>query len=592
MLRKPFIGGLIALALAAPAAAQSTTLMPGVTYERGVQFTPHGPVAIHIVRGPRPTGLYALRPTLSNESIQGVERVTSMQKRLSPGATMVGVNGDFYADSGRPSGVLMRDGIVESPPYGDRSSTGVTPEGSLDVRRVEFFGTWRGLGQRRTLNDLNQSPGPNGISLFTPTYGPATPSQSGVTEAVIFPFPPTSPNADLTGPVIQIAGAGGTPIPQGGAVLVARGTVAQRLVEEAPLGTNLTLRLIFRPEWTGISNAVGGGPVLVRGGGPVFRAQEAFTSSQLAPRNPRTGVGQLADGRVLMVVADGRRPGYSVGMTNFELAQTMVRLGAVTGSALDGGGSSSLAFDGQLLNRPSDRGGERPVSNALQLMYYGVYAPTPNPVISPNGDGADEVQRELSYKVVRPSNVTATLVAPGGQPAFTETLLQQPGTYPVAFPPVPADPTVEPTPPAEGRWRLDVSATDDLGRTSTTRQMFTVNNTIGFAKLSRRTLTVRVRGKQSIQAGVTLTRPARVTATVETKSGVKVATIAIRRVTTGRFVAIWKGTTRGGKFLVYGGMYAVRFRATNELGAVELVSPAFRVIRAAPVPKKKPQPRG
>ena len=129
MIRKPLILGLLALVSAAPAAAQTTTLMPGVTYERGVQFTPHGPVAIHIVRGPRPTGLYALRPTLSNEAIQGVERVTSMQKRLSPGATMVGVNGDFYADSGRPSGVLMRDNVVESPPYGDRSSTGVTPEG-------------------------------------------------------------------------------------------------------------------------------------------------------------------------------------------------------------------------------------------------------------------------------------------------------------------------------------------------------------------------------------------------------------------------------------------------------------------------------
>ena len=116
MFRKPLILGLIALASAAPAAAQTTTLMPGVTYERGVQFTPHGPVAIHIVRGPRPTGLYALRPTLSNETIQGVERVTSMQKRLSASATMVGVNGDFYADSGRPSGVLMRDNVVESPP--------------------------------------------------------------------------------------------------------------------------------------------------------------------------------------------------------------------------------------------------------------------------------------------------------------------------------------------------------------------------------------------------------------------------------------------------------------------------------------------
>ena len=589
MVRKLLIGGLLALVFAAPAVGAPTTLMPGVTYERGVQFTPHGPVAIHIVRWPRPTGLYALRPTLSNEAIQGVERVTSMQKRLSPGATMVGVNGDFYADSGRPSGVLMRDNVVESPPYGDRSSTGVTPEGGLDVRRIEFFGTWRGLGQRRTLNDLNQAPGPNGISLFTPSYGPATPAQPGVAEVVIAPFPATTPNTDLTGSVVQIASGGGTAIPRDGAVLVARGTAAQRLLEESPVGTFLTLRLIFRPEWTGVTNAVGGGPVLVRNRGPVFRAQEAFTSSQLAPRNPRTGVGQLADGRVLMVVTDGRRPGYSVGMTNFELAQTMVRLGAVTGSAFDGGGSSSLAFDGKLLNRPSDRGGERPVSNALQLMYYGVYAPTPDAVISPNGDGFAERQRELTYKVVRPSSVTATLVAPSGATAFTETLLQQPGTYPVAFPPAPADPTAEPASPAEGRWRLDVTATDDLGRTSSTSQKFTVNNTLGFARLSRRSLVVRVRGKQTIAAGVTLTRAARVTATVETTTGVKVATIAVRRLPAGRFAASWRGTTRGGKFLVYGGMYVVRFRATNELGAVEVVTPAFRVIRAAPAPKQKPQ---
>lgn len=587
MLRKVVIAAVLALAFAVPAAAQTTTLMPGVTYERGVQFTPHGPVTFHVVRGPRPTGLYALRPVLSNETIQGTERLTSIQKRLSSTATMVGVNGDFYAASGRPSGVLMRNGVVESPPYGDRSSVGIAPEGSLDVRRVEFFGTWKGIGQRRALTDLNQAPGPNGISLFTPTYGPATPTNAGTTEVVVFPFPPTAPNTDLLGPVVDVRGGGGTAIPRDGAVLVARGTAAQRLAEEAQPGTTVALRIIFRPEWTGIADAVGGGPVLVRNRGPVFRAQEAFTSTQLAPRNPRTAVGQLADGRILMVVVDGRRPGYSVGMTNFELAQTLVRLGAVTGSAFDGGGSTTLAFDGKLLNRPSDPGGERPTSTALQLMYYGVYAPPPEAVISPNGDGVAERQRELSYKVVRPATVTATLVGPGEVTAFTETIVRQPGTYPVAFPPVPADPAAEPAAPGEGRWRLDVKAIDDTGQTSTTSQRFTINNTLGFAKLSRRSLVVRVRGKQTISGGVTLTRPARVLATVETTSGVRVAAIALRRLEAGRFRATWKGTTLGGKSFAYGGLYVIRFRATNELGAVELTTPVFRVIRAAPLPKKQ-----
>jgi len=55
----------------------------------------------------------------------------------------------------------------------------------------------------------------------------------------------------------------------------------------------------------------------------------------------------------------------------------------------------------------------------------------------------------------------------------------------------------------------------------------------------------------------------------------------------------WNGTTRGGRALVYGGLYVIRFAATNELGTVELVSTPVRVIRAAPLPKKKPpKPRG
>ena len=371
-------------------------------------------------------------------------------------------------------------------------------------------------------------------------------------------------------------------------MLVARGTAAERLVAEAPIGSTVTIRMILRPDWAGIPNAVGGGPVIVRNGGPVFRANEAFSTSQLSPRHPRTAVGQLADGRVLMVVVDGRRPGYSVGMTNFELAQALVRLGAVSASALDGGGSSAMAFNGKLLSRPSS--GELATSTALQLMYYGVYSPTPDPFISPNGDGVAERQKALSYKVVRQSNVTATLFGPGNVPVSTETVDRPPGTYPVAFPPAPLDPTLPAAPPAEGRWRLDVTATDDLGQTSTATQSFAVNSTLGFAKLSRRSLVVRARGKQIIQAGVTLTRPARVLATVETVSGVRVASIALRRLQPGRFIARWKGTTLGGRSFVYGGLYRIRFRATNELGVVELTTQAFRVIRAAPVPKKKPKP--
>jgi len=623
VLRLSLIACAICALLAAPAGvAARKTLLPGVTLDAGVQFTSHGPVALHVVTGPRPVGLYALRPVLSNETITGRETVTSIQKRLAPTASMVGVNGDLFTlATGRPSGILMRDRVVENPPFGARSSVGVSDDGTLDVRRVSFFGTWRGIGQRRTLNDLNEPPGPNGISLFTRAYGPATPRLAGVAEAVIVPLPATTPNTDLTGPVVQVLrGSGGTAIPLGGAVLVARGTAGQRLTEEAPVGLEVTVRLIFKPDWSTIANAVGGGPVIVRDGGPVFRANEAFTDNQLVPRNPRTAVGQLADGRILLVVTDGRQAGYSAGMTNFELAQTMDRLGAVSASALDAGGSSTLAFEGRLLNRPSDPGGERQISTALMLMYYGVVAAPPaQSVVSPNGDGIAEAQ-QLSYKLVRPSSVTTTLTAPDGSVAWTETAERAPGSYKVAFPPPPMPPPLPPPPPPppgtdpppppvtapagkraavrpgqndellEGRWRLSVTSVDDQGQSSIDRQPFTVDNTLGYltTRSAYRRFVVRPGGKQALRIGATLTRAARVTVTIESNAGVRVRTLTSRPWPVGKLAIDWDGRTIGGKAWAYSGTYVVRVSARSALGTVELTK-GVSVLRAAPVKKPKPK---
>ena len=325
-----------------PAGAQATPLFPGATYEQSVEFTPHGPVSIHVVRGPRPVGLYRLRPVLSNESIVQRETLSGMEKRLTTHATSVGVNGDYFSPSdGRPSGIFLRDGVLATPPNASRSSTGVTLDGLLDVRRVSFRGTWRGSGQRRALNFLNKAPGTNGISLFTSDWGSTTPRVAGAFAVVLGSFPQATPNTDLAVPVSSAGPATSVHIQPGSAVLVARGNAATKLQVEAQPGSMVTLRLGLTPDWAVVSDAIGGGPVLVRDGVPVYRSNEAFTIAQLAPRGPRTAVGQRADGGIVFVTTDGRQPGFSVGMTNFELAQTLVRYGAVRGMALDGGGSST-----------------------------------------------------------------------------------------------------------------------------------------------------------------------------------------------------------------------------------------------------------
>jgi exopolysaccharide biosynthesis protein len=563
----------------APAAeAQPTQLFPRVTYESDTQFTPHGPVAIRVVRGPRPVGLYRLRTVLSNESVLSEETLSSMQRRLASQATMVGVNGDFsrVAD-GKPSGILLRDGVLVTPPNSGRSSAGVTLDGTLDIRRVGFRATWRGTGQRRAVNYFNDVPGKNGIALFTSDWGRATPQVPGSYAVVLAPFPASVPNVDLVTPVSTSVEGAQVPLGRDRAVLVARGNAAAKLRAEAAVGASVTLRLILQPDWATVTDAVGGGPVLVRDGRPVYRSNEAFTVSQIAPRHPRTAVGQLADGRLVLVVVDGRQPGYSVGMTTFEMALTMIRLGAVRAMQLDGGGSSTLAFDGTVLNSPSD-GRERPVPTALMLQYFGTYLPPPaETVVSPNGDGAAETQT-LAYRVVRPSNVTVKLTAPDGMIAFEEAVARAPGTYEVPFPPPapvpppdpsqPPPPPTEPLPTAEGRWTLSVAATDDQGLPSSAVRRFAVNSTLGFLRVEPARLTLPPRGATTTIRW-TQTRTARVKVTVTTIDGVPIRVPALRRLEAGEQTVTWNGRQASGK-LAAGGRYVVSVEATNELGTVSL----------------------
>jgi Phosphodiester glycosidase/FlgD Ig-like domain len=510
-----------------------------------------------------------------------------MQRRLASQATMVGINGDFsrIAD-GKPSGILLRDGVLVTPPNGQRSSAGIALDGTLEIRRVKFRGTWRGAGQRRAINTFNDAPARNGLALFTPEWGATTPRIGGSYAVVLSQFPPSVPNTDLAASVLSVARNGPVRLAPGTAVLVARGNAAAKLEAEAPVGTTITLRLILQPDWSTVTDAVGGGPVLVRDGRPVYRANEAFSVQQIAPRHPRSAIGQLQDGRIVFVVVDGRQLGYSIGMTTFEMALTMMRLGAVRAMQLDGGGSSTLAFDGVVFNSPSD-GRERPVTTALMLQYYGVYSPPPaEAVVSPNGDGIAERQ-ELSFKVVRPSNVTVTLTAPDGSVAFRETTERAPGSHAVPFPPSPTPPQPPGLharsaqgPPAEGRWTVTVGATDDQGLTSSALRRFAVNSTLGYLRTEPLRLVVPPRGGASATIHWTQSRAARVRVSVETLEGVLIRVPALRRFEAGQQSVTWNARLASGK-LAPGGRYVVAVEATNELGSVRLEN-SLRVRRLAP----------
>jgi len=561
----------IAALLASPSIAGSgTTLLPNVSYQRQNAIVGGRVVTLHIVRTPRHGGLYQLRPMLSAGTVLGKQTIPSMQAAVARQATTVGVNGDFFSTaSGRPSGMFLRDGVLFTPPITDRSALGIAFDGRLLVDRWLMNGSWKPgsypAHPLRTVNrPLLESPG---VALYTRTLGGRTPRVPGSVEVVLSGFPPAVLNGTLTGRVTAVRRHGGTLVPVRGAVIQARGFWRGRLLTEAPVGTQITVQLRIPGFPNDAADGIGGGPLLVRDGNPVWRAGEGFTLSHLNGLHPRTAVGQLADGRLMFVVADGRSS-VSRGLTNWELAQQMARLGAVAAMSLDGGGSSTLSFNGRVLNRPSS-GFPRPVSGGLFLFYHGIYAPKASrELITPNGDAVSE-RTTLSAKVVRPSVLDLKLLRPNGTVAWRARRGSQPGTF---------KKVVGSSVMGDGVWRWVVEATENAsGRVSTMTRSFKVNRTLGHLRLSRERLPVVPRRTARVFVSAVLKRQATVGVAVLTRSG-QVRKILYQGARgRGRHVWSWDGRRAAG-VLVPGGTYVIRIRATNSFGALTL-SDTIRVVR-------------
>jgi len=109
----------------------------------------------------------------------------------------------------------------------------------------------------------------------------------------------------------------------------------------------------------GIVNGVSFGPILVVNG---EIAESEIDSSGV---NPRSAIGQRADGAVLMLAIDGRQT-HSLGATYQDVAEVMLDFGAVNAMNLDGGSSTCMYLDGEYVNKCSAAGGQpRPLPSCF-----------------------------------------------------------------------------------------------------------------------------------------------------------------------------------------------------------------------------------
>lgn len=118
----------------------------------------------------------------------------------------------------------------------------------------------------------------------------------------------------------------------------------------------------------GVVNLLAFGPALVENGEIVVNTKSEVGQSMAS--NPRTAIGIIDENHYIIIVSDGRTS-ESQGLSLYELAEVMKSYGVKTAYNLDGGGSSTMYFNGQVINKPTTNGNisERAVSDIVYIGY-------------------------------------------------------------------------------------------------------------------------------------------------------------------------------------------------------------------------------
>lgn len=331
---------------------QSKKLAEGVTYSylqdemNGRQIQAY---AVEIA----PTAKYRLLPFSAAGTYNGrglVSRQAAARKMLAA------INASYFDTAGWVIGTIKNQGLMMAVDEQPRSGITIT-NGATDVLPdIGYSGSLRlPNGSVLHIKGMNRSRIADDLVLYNSFYAPTTKTNSFGREVKL-----------TNNRVTAVSTAGNMPITPGSVVISGHGVNAAALAS-LRVGDKVELtESLGSAAADAAATVVSGGPLLVERGRVKVRVQEENIAPDIAKgRAPRTAVGVKKDGTVLLVVVDGRN-NNSAGLTLPELATYMLRLGAREAVNFDGGGSSVMAINGQVVNKPSD-GKERSVSIGLGL---------------------------------------------------------------------------------------------------------------------------------------------------------------------------------------------------------------------------------
>lgn len=295
---------------------------------------------------------------------------------------VAGINGDFYnVNTGLPIGLVVTDGVLRSSDAGyyaigfRADGTAILGKPSIRVSADLGYTVDDGFGTSteviRPVAAVNKARTNSGIFLYTYDFNAkhtTGTTEAGVNVVCAIEEGSLTIGGTVTARVERVEESTVTALQPGEIVLSANSqadTYYSGALQSMQPGSTVTLSVTAADEgWNDVKYAVGALYCLAESG--------VVASGLAAGTNPRTAVGQKADGTLVFYTVDGRRSGHSIGASMTQVGERLLELGCQTVLCLDGGGSTNLAVTtpdsttATIINRPSETG--RKVTNQVFLV--------------------------------------------------------------------------------------------------------------------------------------------------------------------------------------------------------------------------------
>ncbi len=303
--------------------------------------------------------------------------------------TVAGINADFFSFyTGIPMGCMISEGRFLSSPV-NNNALAVFEDGTLFIGKPDIT-TKLTYGDKEYNFYYNKYPQIYSLYVMDSTYYESTASDFPCIEIVLNPENENLyVNSTTKCRVTEVfKDTYNNPIPDDCFVLtVPQNHASFSDFENVRIGETLYIDVAGSSPWDSATYVIGGGDVIVENSQFIPETVDEYSDKV---RYARTAVGICEDGSALFFAVNGKKAGYSSGMTLEELANTLISMGAVTVLNLDGGGSTTVGVkmlgedEMQVMNYPTD-GYPRGISNAILFLNTATPDGIPsNAVLFPN----------------------------------------------------------------------------------------------------------------------------------------------------------------------------------------------------------------